>query len=202
MKFCSYLIFVTVLIFIISCNAKDKKSGRYRSKGFATNAIATSAETPQGVALKFYKWYIKEMYPDSSIDKPQLLINADSIYRLDTTYQFARLRKTDFFSEDFFKIQTRNYQSCDLWLKNTRIKEIESYQSAPNNICDFFSNYSWVGGQGENVTDARIASHSIKDNKAIIKMEILIDGVSYSHPKVVEYKENGLWKIARIDLEW
>nr|WP_294789998.1 hypothetical protein [uncultured Mucilaginibacter sp.] len=201
-----YFVLIPFFILIISCNTTERKANK-SSDSFTEDEKSDSTKRPEAVALRFYNWYIKEMYPDSSIDKPTLKITADSVYQLIADTQFETLRKTGFFSKDFFHHQSHIYSACNLSLKKIDIKKVEDCGCSPtefvnNESCSFFSYYAWVGGQGENITNAKVVSTNVKGNYATVKMEILADGIPYSHPKVTEFKENGVWKIAVIDLEW
>jgi hypothetical protein len=165
----------------------------------------TNTEAPEMVALKFYKWYLKNIYGHDKLSQPQVKLSKDSVYQVVPEGQFERLRKTGFFSEVFYKNQSAVYNKCNVQLRLVNPQDVAKCGCSPatfvkNSDCDFLSYYTWTGGQGEDLNTAKI--EKVKTAGSVSKVTIAVGeyGYAFSHPEVTLLKEGHKWKIARIDL--
>jgi hypothetical protein len=173
----------------------------------------TEGKPPEEVALQFYNWYLKyyNEYAKNSHFKTELsspdikLVN--SAYQIISKDQFDQLKKIGFFSNEFFKNQTIIYNACNVQLRKVSIKKVEQCGCSPTefvegNDCDFMTYYIWVGGQGENLNRAKIIKVNTHGNLSKVTIGISADNYAYSRPEVTLLKEDGNWKISKIELHY
>lgn len=187
--------------------------GNLHKMAIADNDIKNIIEKqPKEVVLQFYNWYLKNIYLKSPLNKPDVtdhpevkIINAT--YQIISKNQFDKLRKTGFFSEEFFKNELIVFNACNVQLKKVKIKDVEKCGCFPTdfvktNDCDFLNGYSWVGGQGEDLKTVKISKVNTVGNRSKVTATIGDGTVDYSHPEVSLVKENDGWKITKIDLHY
>ena len=163
---------------------------------------------PKEVALQFYNWYLKNIYssPSDKLSNPDIkLIN--STYQIISEAQFERLRKTNFFSNEYYKNQTVIYNACNVQLSKVGIKQVEKCGCSPttfveSNECDFIGYYTWIGGQGETINTAKVIKVETIGNLSKVTIRLSYYQTAYSLSEVTLLKEDGNWKISRIKVHF
>jgi hypothetical protein len=168
-------------------------------------AQAKDQKTPQDVVLQFYNWYFKTTYMKTNEGPDVKLV--DSKYQIVAERLFNKLKKTGFFSDEFFKNQLIIYNACNVQLKKVNVKDVEKCGCSPAEFvkttdCDFLSSFPWVGGQGESLNTVKVLKVKTIGNTSKVTATITDSHVDYSHPEVTLVKENDGWKIAKIDLHY
>lgn len=164
--------------------------------------------TPEKVVLKFYQWYLKDIYLKKYDDQPKVILTKDSIYKLDLSKSINFLKQCGYFSDKFYNNEKAMFSSCDEQLKKVNPRQVEETGVPPSmfvegNACDFLNYMVWTGGQGEALTAVEIKSSKILADSAIV-IAIIEDakGYKYSYPQVTLLKENEEWKISRIVISY
>jgi hypothetical protein len=176
-----------------------------KSPSTKVERINKSEKTPEEVVLQFYNWYLKEIYLKSTLERPDVKLTKESIYQIVPKVQFDKLKKTGFFSDEFYKNELIIYNACNVQLRKVKIKDVDKCGCSPsefvkNDDCDFLSYYPWTGGQGENLNKVTISKVTTSGDLSNVTAEISEANTPYSHPIVTLLKEDRIWKISKIEL--
>ena len=212
MKRSLLLYYFLVCFSIVSCKKEDSKTAQ-------NNAIATEKKSennkktedknePQTVALAFYKWYLKDIYLKKFIESPDVVLSKDSIYVLDATEHKKFLKTSGYFSPKFYENEIATFKDCQDKLRQVSWKAVEESgavnpaEYVEGNECDFTHYMIWTNRQGETLNKAQIEKCSVKANTAlaVLKLSDSLGGGFYSRPHVSMVKENGKWKISKIEV--
>ena len=104
-KITIYLLFIIVTISCKQVNDKTKNNHTIELKNevpIDKNERIKNDDEPQMVALKFYKWYLKNIYLKKFVESPGIVLTKDSIYALDATNHKKFLKTSGYFSQKFY----------------------------------------------------------------------------------------------------
>jgi len=205
-------IYILVVISTISCNQGESKENTTielnidNVKPIHKKGIAENEDEPQIVALKFYKWYLKDIYLKKFVESPDIVLTKDSIYVLDATNHKKFLETSGYFSEKFYENERIIFKDCEDKLRLVKWKDVEESgavnpaEYVTGNECVFTHYMVWTNGQGESINKAEIEKFTTKADKSLVVLKLsdsLYGGFSKSRVSMV--KENGKWKISKID---
>jgi hypothetical protein len=173
-----------------------------------TNSVSNNdtLNAPEKAVLKFYQWYLKDIYLKKGEEHPGVILTKDSIYKLVRTNHIDFLKNSGYFSDKFYDNEIPMFENCDEQLKKVKPKQVEESGSSPAdifegkiNVCDFMFYQVWTGGQGEDLSTVQIKNSKVTTDSATV-IAVIGDssGYKYSYPRVTVLKENGAWKISRI----
>jgi hypothetical protein len=188
---------VTILITILTLS----------SASLSSLNLNAEEKPPQEVALQFYNWYLKNIYySKSDLSNPDIKL-VKSTYQIISKDQFDKLKKTRFFSNEFYENQTIIYNACNLQLRKVSRRKVEKCACSPTefvkgNECDFMAYYPWVGGQGETINTAKVIKVNTHENLSKVTIGLSADKYAFSRPEVTLLKEDGNWKISKIELHY
>jgi len=205
------IIYFLFIFNAISCN-QNKQAEEIKTiepihkKSIDKNKIITELE-PQVVALNFYKWYLKNIYLKKYVESPDIVLTKDSVYVLDATKHKDFLNKSGYFSPKFYDNEIAVLKNCENQLKLVKWKEVEESgvvnpaDFVKGNECNFTFYKVWTNGQGEAINKAEIDRYITKENTALVvlKLSDSLQGGFFSKPYISMVKENGKWKISKIN---
>lgn len=97
------LIVLLLTLFLLSCKDDNKRAIENKQAVTEKDTITSklNIETPESVAFNFYKWYLKDIYLKKNVESPEVKLNKDSIYVLDTQKHKKFIEENSFFSKSF-----------------------------------------------------------------------------------------------------
>lgn len=205
------LVTITGLLFVvISCSKSPSDEQKKDTLNPALNVISERDNelNPALVALKFYNWYLKEIYLKKSVESPEVILNKDSVYELDPKAHIRFLNNSGYFSTKFYENEVGVFNSCNEKLKKISSREVEKQGYSPSELVEgddylFLTCMIWTMGQGETLNTAKVKSSKIEKDIANVVIAIgdsLSGDFSYSH--VTLLKEKDKWKIAKIKADF
>jgi hypothetical protein len=205
------LIVLLLTLFLLSCKDDNKRAIENKQAVTEKDTITSklNIETPESVAFNFYKWYLKDIYLKKNVESPEVKLNKDSIYVLDTKKHKKFIEENSFFSKSFYDNEELTFRNCEKELIKVQWKEVEKSGAVnpadfiDGNECGFLNYMVWTNGQGEIINKVEYDNCIIKGKYAYVTLK-LSDSLQqnfYSKPKVTMIKENGNWKILKINIE-
>lgn len=210
MKYYFRFCLLTILITIVSCK-KDKIEQLNKIEKhieLENNKKPIDINSPQNIAVNFYKWYLKDIYLKKFVESPNVVLSKDSIYVLDATEHKKFLETSGYFSSKFYENEIGGFKDCENKLRLVKWKDVEESgavnpaEYVEGNECVFTHYMIWTNGQGEPVNKVVIDKYSTKGNTSLVVLN-LSDSLGeriYSKPNVSMIKENGKWKISKIEV--
>jgi len=204
-------IYILAVISTISCNNGESKENTTivnidNVKPIHKKGIVVNEDEPQIVALKFYEWYLKDIYLKKFVESPDIVLTKDSIYVLDATNHKKFIETCGYVSEKFYENELAIFKDCEDKLRLVKWKDVEESgavnpaEYVTGNECEFTHYMIWTNGQGESINKAEIEKFTTKADKSLVVLKLsdsLYGGFSKSRVSMV--KENGKWKISKID---
>lgn len=207
-----FAIFFIIMVCTISCNQnKERKENRViKSRKELSNNKTDNGNEPQQVALKFYKWYLKDIYLKKYVESPGIKLTKDSTYVLDATKHKEFLKSSGYFSSKFYDNEISTFKNCENQLKTVKWKEVEKSGAVnpadfvKSNDCNFTFYMVWTNGQGEILNKAEIEKYSTKGNSSLVTLKLSdsTERAFFSRPEVSMIKEGGKWKISKINVSF
>jgi len=159
---------------------------------FSFFGCRTSNPDPINVVRDFYNWYLPTYYLNSNDPSYcEIQKNAFGKFYLDTTKNFPVLRKSSFFSAEYFDSELKNINRC-----NSQLKSIEAnHDGLPTEdltACWFMNHIPWTGGQGEEIKSFEILEMTQEKNIAIVK--VMLEDIIFIRLNLI----NNAWKISEI----
>ncbi|KAF2509105.1 hypothetical protein [Flavobacterium foetidum] len=202
-----------LLFFVISISCKKEDSKTESKNQIGTERKFDNKKTdfenePQNVALAFYNWYLKDIYLKKFVESPDVVLSKDSIYVLDVSEHKKFLKTSGYFSSKFYENEKLSFKDCEDKLRTVSWKQVEESgavnpaEYVEGNECAFTHYMIWTNGQGETLNKAEIEKYSVKANTAVVVLKVSdsLEGGFYSRPHVSMVKENGKWKISKIEV--
>ena len=174
-------------IFILGCSPQQNKP--YEEK-----------------TLEFYNWYLKDhYYKESMYFNPNFKLDKDSIYQLDTSEYFTKLRSSGYFSKEFLSNWETRFTNCNKNLKTVSYQSVQECGCAPTDgveNCEFTFYDIFLRHQGETTDSITVLESSLNANIAKVKLGILENKKDPNsiimNLEVKLTKENNNWKISSI----
>ena len=206
------LIVLLLTLFLLSCKDDTNENLEYTKaktvKDATNHKLNLNNETPELVAFNFYKWYLKDIYLKKYVESPEIKLNKDSVYVLDTKKHKKFIEENSFFSKSFYDNEELTFRNCEKKLVKVSWKEVEKSGAInpadflDGNECDFTKYMVWTNGQGEIINKVDYGNCTMRGKYAYVTLK-LSDSLAqnfYSKPKITLIKENGDWKILKINI--
>ena len=133
------LIVLLLTLFLLSCKDDTNEDLEYTKaktvKDATNHKLNLNNETPELVAFNFYKWYLKDIYLKKYVESPEIKLNKDSVYVLDTKKHKKFIEENSFFSKSFYDNEELTFRNCEKELVKVSWKEVE--KSGAINPADF-----------------------------------------------------------------
>jgi hypothetical protein len=177
---------------------------------FIFSGVKTQSKfnAPEKAVLKFYRWYLKDIYLKKSVESPEVKLTRDSVYQIDATNHIEFIKRSGYFSSKFYPNEIPMFSACNKQLIKVNPKEVIESGGFPSafvngNDCSFLEYKVWTGGQGERLNTVDVVGSIIFGDSAEVNA-VVGDSLSgpYSYPRVSLFKEHNKWLISRIIISY
>ncbi|SHE49198.1 hypothetical protein [Pedobacter caeni] len=193
------LVLISIILLTISACGENKVKKTASKPQPAVEDIKKnkSNESPEieKAGRSFYDWYFKHHFQYINVLKDK---NEKCL--LDTTSYFRNLRKLKTVSEKFIAHEKSRLQGCASFIATIPYSEYENADAYTyDEYClDLYYMY-WIGSQEEPNSFSVKNLKLVSDDKATLDIYLNYGGQDEALSEVKLEKENGLWKIVKID---